>query len=112
MLKDLYIEEKRQDLNTILGALSGDHNLVDIATLCLQFIPEHRPTFTELLSHPFFSAHHDVKKEPTTNKRMKADTRYATMLSLRRALYSIVQEMNYEREMHYRSVTIFDRYGA
>ncbi len=69
--------------------LTGDINLVDLASKCLQFIPQHRPTIVEVLEHPYFLEHHDITKEPSTTKRLTADTRHGTMLGIRKEIYKI-----------------------
>ena len=82
----------------MLGYYTGNRDLVDLAKKCLKFIPDHRLTFAQILEHPYLREHHDVSKEPTTNKKIMIDSRKNTMLALRKEIYKIADEMNKERE--------------
>ena len=84
-------------------------NLVDLAEKCLQFIPEHRPTMVEILEHPYFREHHDISKEPQTNKRITAEVRHGTMLGIRKEIYKIAAEMNEYREEKYQQANYYER---
>ena len=64
-------------LEDLLG--SDDQDLVNLIRLCLTFDPLKRPKIEEVLEHPYFAKHHDLKKEPKCVKKLRDDVRLKKM---------------------------------
>ena len=109
-LKDLYIEEKKIELEQLIKPGTKDFvNLIDLAYRCLQFMPDKRPTFVEILEHPYFRPHHDEAKEPTTNKRIQPEGKFGTLMALRKEIYAMAEELNEARLLKYMEVNYYER---